>query len=241
MKQYRSILAIVLVWGFMVFGVNGIVHAEEAAPVLTAPSGVPLSPAKDGFYLGLCIPYNTISSTDFDGHDLLIDESAEAMALVPKVDGAFGFGLFGGFRTRQFAVEADILCSKHDASWSNYGYYALSDDATLVVFDLNLKYFFNQQSQAQPFILGGINVCSLTAENYAAVHDNPEDAIYYGYGLNLGAGMAYYFTPQTALNGALIYRYTGYDRLEVDDDDGDLDETLNSGSLNVLVGLCYTF
>lgn len=77
--------------------------------------------AKQGFYLGLAIPYNTIGG-DFDGesfilrgHDIFI---VEGIIIQPEIDGALGFGiLLGCGFTPAWALELDFLTSSHDAEW----------------------------------------------------------------------------------------------------------------------------
>ena len=89
--------------------------------------------AKEGFYLGAGVPYNTTGG-DFEGNTLLIGPSD--IIIQPKIDGGFGFGIMAGYGFNPaWALEFSSLASSHDAE-----FIGASGDVKYSVFNIDLRY-----------------------------------------------------------------------------------------------------
>jgi outer membrane protein W len=209
--------------------------------LIAAPCALAQGYAKQGFYLGLYVPYNSVSDEDFDGTSYLTDEEADVLVLVPEVDSALGLGIALGYRFSKASVEINYLWSNHDAEWSHNGLIATGDEAELSIFNLDGRYYFNTADAVQPFLYGGINITTLTAKDFAADASGPDDAEYHGAGINFGGGVAFYITPQFALNGTLYYRYVTMTSLDAAGESGSLDDDMDASSVNLMVGASFTF
>jgi hypothetical protein len=96
--------------------------------------------AKEGFYLGLEIPFNKIGG-DFD------DKKA------PVVKGGSGLGFIAGYGiTPAFSLELDLAGSGHKSAGA---------DISFGEFSLNGKYAFNIEEHVQPFLFAGIGSFTL--------------------------------------------------------------------------------
>jgi hypothetical protein len=187
----KKILLVVALIGFMISGVT--------SPVL----------AKQGFYAGLEIPYNTIGG-DFD------------------IDSALGYGaLLGIGFTPALSLELSYLASKHNAKWLG-----VSRDVKYSVISVDGKYSFRMSQPTQPYILFGLGIHNLVIDlpsvkpkvtaaidcNNAIVICGPSttspggngDLTGLGLGVNLGVGVDHYFNPHFSAGTGLTYRIVNY-------------------------------
>jgi hypothetical protein len=195
--------------------------------------------AKQGIYFGLTGNYNTVGN-DFDGKT--VEGSYDEVVAVPKIDNAYGFGVVLGSRKQNGAVELSYVRSQHDSTFSGYSL----GDVTYNTINLDGKYYFLSNKPVQPFILFGICFPWLKVENSSVSTEDYEtlesgDATFYGIGLNLGTGIAYYLNPRIAITGGITYRFNVYTGLSGEQTSGDLDESLFGGGANINFGITYTF
>jgi hypothetical protein len=214
----KKILLVVALSGCMISGMT--------SPVL----------AKPGFYLGLGIPYNTIGG-DFDGTSGFT--GANDAIIVPKIDGAFGYGMLAGYQADNgLAFELSYLASKHDAKWMG-----ATGKVDYSVVNLDLKYSFNTSQPTQPYLLGGINLDTLVVKDGSVNFTTLEvgDATYTGTGFNLGLGVDQYLNSHVSAGLGLTYRFVKYDRAEGVTDKGKLDSSLNGNGVSLMLDAAYHF
>lgn len=90
--------------------------------------------AKEGFYLGVQLPYDNIQG-DFDNN------------LMPSVDPGLGIGLIAGYGiTPNFSLEIDLSSSSHTSAGATIDFTEFSFDA---------KYAFLAPEPVQPYLLLG--------------------------------------------------------------------------------------
>lgn len=151
--------------------------------------------AKEGFYIGAQIPYNTIGG-DFDGKT------------ISKYDPAAGLGLLAGYTFPiNLAVEVDIARSAH--SWkydTSLATYSGTDVFTEV--SLNGKYSFVVSNEFQPYLFAGIGSFAISGKDLAT--DKTETLS--GTGVNAGVGADYYFTPNVSAGLGVIQKFITYDK-----------------------------
>lgn len=100
--------------------------------------------AKEGFYLGLQIPFNKIGG-DFDNQK------------APAVKGGAGLGVIGGYGfTPAISLELDLAGTVHRQA---------GDDIGFGEFSLNGKYAFEAAPDIQPFLFLGIGSFTLGNDN----------------------------------------------------------------------------
>ncbi|MBI5745738.1 MAG: outer membrane beta-barrel protein [Nitrospirae bacterium] len=198
--------------------------------------------AKEGFYLGLGLPYNTIDG-DFKGNSVLSGHND--LIIIPDIDGAFGVGLLFGYVTHYgfapdqlFAIEGSFLLSVHDAEFQGQ---RGTVDYSLVNFDL--KYLFMTSKAIEPYLLIGISLADLTIENGAVslTTGKEGDALLTGVGLNLGIGLDYYLTKNISLGTGVIYRIISYDIAEGVEDKSGIKDGFSGSGLGIILSTAYHF
>jgi opacity protein-like surface antigen len=191
--------------------------------------------AKQGFYLGLAIPYNTIGG-DFDGETAFA--GASDVIIVPKIDGAFGYGILAGYEANNgLAFELSYQGSKHNAKWMGG-----TGKVDYSVINLDLKYNFDASESTQPYVLVGINIDTLVVKDGSSTFSGQiGDATYTGAGFNLGAGVNQYVNPNVSIGLGLTYRLVAYDQAEGVVGKGKLDSSLNGDGFGLLLDAAYHF
>lgn len=187
---------------------------------------------KEGTYLGLYLTQNNMSG-DFD--DSTLFAAPGEILDVPDVDDGSGFGIVLGGRTPKGALEIGYQRSKHDVSGVLYG----EGEATYNVIDFNFKIDVLKREKIRPYVLLGFGIPWLTIEDdlYNIVTGSSEDATFTGFALNAGAGVGYYFRPQWAVTGGVIYRWNWFSSAE----GGSLDDSLSEKAFCFNIGIAYTF
>jgi hypothetical protein len=192
---------------------------------------------KNGFYLGAMFVHNSMSG-DFDETSLMTEEGDEELdndiVFVPELDDGTGFGLVLGRRYGKFSMEVGYQRTAHDTSFGPGD----EDDAAYNVIDLNVKIDVFAQNKLRPYVLLGGGFPWLTVEDGTLDNSGSlDDSKYYGFCLNAGVGVAYYFDPQWAITGGLIHRwnwFTHVDNFRIDDD-------ITERALGLMLGVAYTF
>lgn len=214
----KVVIGICVAWGL---NVSRPAAAEEDSDAV-----------KNGFYLGAMFAYNNMSG-DFDDSTYFVSYS-DAYD-VPDVDSGSGFAVVGGCRADRFAFELGYQRTSHDTS-SSFSDMAESD-ASYSVIDLNFKIDVLAKSKLRPYVLFGFGIPWLTIEDGSTDGESYEDETFVGFCLNAGAGVAYYFRPQWAVTGGLIYRWNWFSSVEGES----LDDSLSESALGFTVGVAYTF
>ena len=226
--RMKNILTIIMLNLFFLVSAS-VVYAQGSSYV------------KEGTYLGINLTDARMSG-DFDntvsyyGYDDVYD--------VPYVDDGTGFGVVLGARVPKGAVEFSYQRTRHDT----ISLLTLSEgEATYNIIDLNFKLDVFARDQVRPYILFGFGFPWLTVENghaeleydyYLDEYDYSfDDETFFGFALNAGAGLAYYFHPQWAVTGGVIYRWNWFTSAE----GSDLDDNLLEKAFCFNVGIAYTF
>ena len=104
--------------------------------------------------------------------------------------------------------------------------------------DLNVKIDVFAQNKLRPYVLLGAGFPWLTVDGGTLDNDGSlDDSRYYGFCLNAGVGVAYYFDPQWALTAGLIHRWNWFNHV----DNFRIDDDLYAHALGFTVGFTYTF
>lgn len=227
MRTCSKVVGFLSVLLIFMFGVTFRVSAEEKFY------------AKEGFYMGITLPYNTIGG-DFEGNSMLI--GPDEIILVPKVEGDFGWGIALGGRGKKWAGELSYLRSTHNVTWLG-----AQGEAVYNLVTLDFKRYFLVDKSVQPYILlGWIPSAWLTVKDGSAdVFGRVGDATFieiFSAGLDLGGGLAFYLHPRVAINTGILYRLVYFATAEgVIGEPGDIEDSLNASGLSYNVGLTFTF
>lgn len=184
---------------------------------------------KDGTYIGGYFTKNNMSG---DFNNQILGNPLGEFIVPAEIDDGTGFGIVLGHRQQKVAFELGYQRSRHDLS-------LFVEDASYSVIDFNFKVDVFERNQIRPYVLFGFGFPWITIEDglYDYYDDSVEDATYWGWALNAGAGVSYYFQPQWAVTGGLIYRWNWFTGAE----GGSLQDTLLEKAFCFRIGLAYTF
>jgi hypothetical protein len=191
--------------------------------------------AKEGFYLGLNVPYTTVQG-DFDGSSELTG-TQEAIA-IPVIKGAFGIGVVAGIGIGEsFAIEIAASDSVHNVEW--LGAHGNGDQRSLA---LLLKHSFLRTETIQPFITYGITYNQLNLKDAAVnLSGSIGDATLTGWGIDFGVGGDHYFTPYISAGGTVVYHLVEYKSAKGINESGSIDNGVNGSGLGVVLSAAYHF
>jgi opacity protein-like surface antigen len=199
-------------------------------------AGVRDAEAKKGFYLGLGTAYNTIHG-DFTGSDGL--QGGNEIIILPQITSAFGIDILAGYGINdQWAIELNLMSSKHSGSWTN-----LSGDVSYTSFSVNGKYSFIPSDAVQPYLLFGIsnNVLLIKGGAKDTATGKVSDAVLQGLGLDLGTGIDRYLSPHVSLNLGIMYRIVDYTWATGVERSGKIDKAVNGSGFSFLLTGAYHF
>lgn len=214
----RRLTYIAILCGLLIWGIN-----SEAL-------------AKQGFYMGLGIPYNTIGG-DFDGKSSLI--GANDLIILPEIDGGIGFGILLGYGfTKDMALELSYFGTSHNAEFLGG-----RGDVDYNVLNLDLKFSFLTEQPTQPYLLFGLGLNEIVVKDGSVNFFTGQvgDGTFTGGSFNLGAGVDHYFTPNISLGAGLIYRIVRYDEAEGVTDSGSINDKLNGDGFGLVISTAYHF
>lgn len=234
-KKFSTIIIVSLLTVIMTSAAYAQVTTSVSPVTSTKPVAREAFSIKDGTYIGAFVTLNQMSG-DFD--DTTFFSGGGEINDVPDVDNGSGLGVVLGFRVgRKMAIELGYQRSRHDASGDWYG----DGDATYNEIDLNIKFDVFARDRIRPYILFGLGIPWLTVEDglYTSPYgpEDVEDETFVGFGLNVGAGAAYYFRPDLALTGGVIYRWNRFSSVSGDS----LSDALIEKALCFRIGVAYTF
>lgn len=199
----------------------------------------PLSSA-NSFYLGLGAAYRTVDG-DFEGNSAIPAMTSSDVILLPKIDGAWGGTLFGGYSfTSRWAIEVGYTKTKHDAT---FGTRKLTADYHSL--DIDFKYHFLDDTHAvRPYGLFGLNIDVLNVKDgtrAGSFGPTIGDAKYIGSGLNLGLGVDYFVTEHVSTGLGATYRFVQYSSAESPNTSGGLTENVSGDGYAVNLNVAYHF
>jgi opacity protein-like surface antigen len=192
--------------------------------------------ARKGFYIGVGLPYNTITG-DFDGNSAL--QGGNEIIIVPEIDGAVGFAVMPGIGiNQQWAIELHFLGSSHDGSWLGS-----SGDVEFFSFSINGKYNFSPSQSTQPYLLFGIssNTLVITDGSWDTLSGEVGDATFSGPGFNFGGGIEHYVDPHVSFRLGLTYRFVDYTDAEGVNQSGTIEDSLDGSGISFMVSTAYNF
>jgi hypothetical protein len=157
----------------------------------------------------------TIIDTDFDGNSGVIDPGDTETILLLDFEQGLGFGAGIGYRFDELAIELYYERMTFDTGLLGSDY----DDAIMHSVNLDAKYFFMTDTPLQPhvslgFILPWLNVNNAAFAPNVGPITQLGKANFRGFGVSIGAGVTYYFTPKIALTGTAGWRQIWYNRVE---------------------------
>ena len=204
----------------LVLGLSANGYAADGQPTV-----------KNGFYLGMYAAQVPVGG-NFD--DTRFYVSGSTVYDVPKVEDGQGFGVVMGGRFPRMAIEMLYQRTTHDthSSFVDIG----DQTAYYNTIDFNFKFDLAWESKARPYLLIGFGIPWITIEN-SKYDGDYRDETFHGLAANLGAGLAYYFTPKLCINGEAYYRWARFSNVDGDSLDDDLD---SEGPIFKL-GMAYTF
>ena len=202
-------------------------HAE-------AKLATPIQRNRFELYLAPLLSVNSFSGDQFDGHHTLY--GGGEFLFIPKMQTGVGLGVVTGFRMGlrsapvDWAFQFSFQDSKHDTSFASLP----GGEAHLDTVNFDLKLFFRSGQHLQPWFLVGRNGNAVTFKNGSSLGG---DAVYYGGGWNLGAGLSYYLNRIVSADLGVIHRWISFDQAEgrtgTSDIQGPLSATSLSGQVSV--------
>jgi len=190
---------------------------------------------KKNIYLGVLLPYSTISG-DFDATKYLVTTIGDYR--IPDLDGAAGIGGVVGYshmgEKLGFAAEMSYQRTSHDAT-----YFTWTGDATLHMISIDVKGLYLSMPM-QPYLLVGMAIPQLVVKDALMSASETDKITYKGYGLNLGGGINLFLHPNICLNGSAVYRIINYSRAKISLGEDDIpDGGLGGSGLSMNAGLIF--
>ncbi len=188
--------------------------------------------AKKGWYIGFLYNYNNVRD-DFDDKSVLY--TSFEIFDVPKLKNGSGTGFVLGHRVDSAAIEFSYFNTKHDTTSLLMG----DSEATYNVINLDVKGYFRKKGKLQPYFLIGLAFPWLEIDNssFNANGDIGDETFTGGRGLNIGGGLAYYFTQKWSIFGSIFYRYGSFGKIE----GIDIEDRLGHSGYTSTAGITYTF
>lgn len=192
--------------------IKSFIFGISFASLFFGLAAVSLAEAKEeGMYFSLLGVENSIGG-DFNGLKWYENEELNLRNYVPDIESDQGFGILIGGYNNKMAGEISFLRSTHDTTHWNGSY---DGEVELLNFDLKLYAvnLFNQRFRT--YFLFGIFLPTIIIDNAADDGTNKGDAIYRGYGLNLGLGSEIRIHHNVGIEGSVVFRGMKIDRIDV--------------------------
>lgn len=197
-------------------------------------SGNSQSVAKEGLYIGFDLVHQSIDD-DFDGDSAYTN--GPEIIIVPDIESDEGFGLHIGYQLpSKFAIELGFIFTEHDSTWLGNDFDV--DHGEIYV---DFKYYLNMESPIRPYLRAGLGFHVLEVDDGATDGVLTTDAEYRGAGINMGAGLDYFFNNNISVGLAAIYKFVEYDEAEGLTDEEELDDELDGSGLTASIRLSYHF
>lgn len=221
-KWIKNMFFLVLILGLL-FGLASVSRAEVN---------------EEGMYFSLLGVQNSIGG-DFNGETAFANKEKTTACLAPEINTDMGFGiLIGGYKER-IAGEFSYLCSSHETIFYDelYGEIPLDGEVELINFDLKL-YIFKSLQAFKPYFLSGLVIPKITIDMGAS---GGGDAIYKGFGLNLGLGAEIKIRNKIGLEGSAVYRGMKINRIEISGTEWEPEDSFIATGTTYSIRLNYYF
>lgn len=190
--------------------------------------------AGEGIYLGIDYVYNAIEG-DFDDRDISLGPGDTLVA--PLIDKGNGIGIHLGYRLpTNFSIELTYQQTSHDSKRGAIGF-----DVNHSELAGGIKYNFNAEGLMQPFVKFAAGVHVLEVEGGASNSGLVDDAYYSGVGLDIGAGIDFFFTKRVSLGLDATYQSIHYTDASGIIEEGKLSDELDGSGLSLNAGISFHF
>jgi hypothetical protein len=140
---------------------------------------------------------------------------------IPSITRQFGWGCLLGYREGPWAAELSFCRSDHTATFIDSTPVTYTTPASLQSINFDLKRYFLTKLPAQPYINLGISFPWLWVRQFSYLTDSnippaileTEDETFSGIGLNLGAGLEFYFEKDFSLFAGAAQRWSEFDQV----------------------------
>jgi len=178
--------------------------AAQVSDLGSTAASAPATYGARGFYIEPFFSTCSIGG-DFNGQTHLGDGSE--LFLMPKINSSSGLGIGAGYKTPGGSFGVYYFGSSHSmtATVLNYpsGY-----NGSYSAFGLLFTQQFGLNNRFQPYVTAGINMARVTVTGGAFTQTQIGDATFSGFGIDAGAGLLFYATPQIFVRAGLLYRET---------------------------------
>lgn len=223
-RNLYYLLAIGILFLGLLFGLASVCRAETK---------------EEGMYFSILGIQNSIGG-DFNGKKSYEDEEKTAACIVPEIDTHRGFGILIGGYSERLAGEISYLCSAHETTYYDelVGEIPLDGEAELINFDLKL---YILKKNIRPYVLLGLVIPRISIDKGASDGTELGDAIYTGYGLNLGLGWEIRFHNKIGIEGSAVYRGMKINRIEIMGKDWEPEDSFIATGTTYSIRLNYYF
>ncbi len=195
---------------------------------------------EEGMYFSILGVENSIGG-DFDGETSFYKEEEDTGCVAPKIDSHTGFGILIGGYNERMAGEISYLHSVHDTTFTDYDTgISIPLDGEVELINLDLKLFFSKRI-IKPYFLFGIVIPKITIDMAAIDGSEVGDAIYTGYGLNLGLGTEIKIHHKFGIDGSIVFRGMRINRIEISGTDWKPEDSFYTTGRSYNIKLNYYF
>lgn len=177
--------------------------------------------------------YNAFGG-DFNGNNIL--QGSEALVLLPKISGAFGYGATIGLMSDDALWDIFFSISKHKADIREYNY---STDVRFSMVGTNFGFKFWRQSFFHSYILAGIGVGGIEIDSsaiYCDMYNNEcfaAEAEFSNYMLHVGLGAVFYVNSWLGIRSEVYYRHVSFKSVTLSlGGDYDLEDRVGASGIN---------
>lgn len=165
---------------------------------------------EEGMYFSVSGVENKIGG-DFTGAKCYRYEESSLECIVPEIETDQGFGITIGAYNGKLAGEFSYLRSTHNTNYFGSPY---DGDVELLNFDIKFYMLRVLKQNIKAYFLTGVGLPRITIENAATDGVDMGDAIYKGFGLNLGLGTEIRVLPNLGIDGSMVIRGMRINRIE---------------------------
>jgi len=188
--------------------------------------------AANGLYLSGRAHWSRLGG-DFDGDTTLVGPDT---IFVPEADDGLGYEIALGWMSKGWAMEFSYSRITYDGS-----VLGASADVEYQAISWNGLRYLRGNEALQPYFLVGFVFPWMDLDD-ASTNGGPfgDAELSNGFGINAGAGLAWWLGPHLALDVRSLYTYQVFEEAEgVSDDSGTIDDGVEGPSFGLSVGLTW--
>jgi len=159
------------------------------------------------FYVGGLCAHRTVGG-EFTG-DLFLSGSGEAF-FVPEIGASWGYGGIVGFRMPRIAQELSYTRSSHVGMWDN----TIEFESLQQTVAWDVRIFPLHLGPIEPFVLLGMSFLWLEVLDGVTDGATTVDAMYHGFGWDLGGGISLGIGTHLSLVVQGVYRLARYNTVD---------------------------